>query len=172
MHSLLLSTLLLLLASTPALAGPCEKMKLDLDKGTLNGISVKATLATVRKAFPCPAKESKYENTVSLYFEAAGFFFTPGQSITVSSMLEPGFNGSLSKDLLGASADQVEEALGASQYQAREVADESLGYYFYYAFYTRPWGTLILKYDYYTPSHVEEITLSTESLASLKKKYP
>jgi hypothetical protein len=172
MRILLLTTLIYFFFSAAALAAPCQNMKLDLDKGTLNGIPLTASLAQVKKAFPCPHTQSGQGKNISLYFAAAGFSFQPGQSISVNNLEEPGFQGTLSKAILGLEPHEIDEILGAYQYFSRIAADESMGYYYRYAFYARPWGTLILKYDYYSPSHVEEVLLTTEKLAQLKKQYP
>ncbi len=172
MRILLLTTLLSLFFSASALAAPCQNMKLDLDKGTLNGIPLTATLAQVKKAFPCPHSQSGEGAKIYLHFAEAGFGFQPGRSISVNNIEEPGFQGVLSKAVLGLEPHEIDEILGAYQYFSRIAADESMGYYYRYAFYARPWGTLILKYDYYSPSHVEEVLLTTEKLAQLKKQYP
>lgn len=170
MRYLLLTLLFGLFFSNSALA--CQNMKLDLDKGTLNGVPLTASLAQVKKAFPCPHSQSGEGAEIGLYFAQAGFFFQPGHSIAINNIEEPGFQGQLSKDVLGREPHEVDELLGPAQYQSRVAADAEMGHYFRYAFYVRPWGTLILKYDYYSPSHVEEVILTTEKLAPLKKKYP
>lgn len=172
MPILLLTVLISFVFSASALAAPCQNMKLDLDKGTLNGIPLTATLEQVKKAFPCPHSISGEGKKVYLYFAEAGFGFQPGRSISVNNIEEPGFQGQLSQAVLGLEPHEIDEILGVAQYFSQIVADESMGYYYRYAFYVRPWGTLILKYDYYSPSHVEEVFLTTEKLAELKKQYP
>lgn len=164
---LLMATLL----STPALAAPCDKLHLDLDKGTLNGVKLTASLAEVKKAFPCPNSPSVDHKLTSLYFDEHSFMFVPGRSISVFVIEDP-FPGTMSKNVMGKTMDEVSKLLGNPAHRARQTADAEMGYAFTYEFYPRPWGTLIVKYDYYSPAHVEGVTVTTQKLAELKKQYP
>lgn len=163
--------LMVALLSTPALAAPCDKLHLDLDKGTLNGVKLTASLAEVKKAFPCPHDVSVHQKMTHFYFGEHHFNIEIGRSLSIYSGEEP-FSGTLSKDIFGKTMFEVDELLGEPAHYSRVAADAEMGLYFSYAFFSRPWGTLIVKYDYYTPAHVEEVKLTTQKLAELKKQYP
>lgn len=161
------------LLAGPALAGACDKLFLDVDKGTLNGVKLTASLAEVKKAFPCPHKTSKDQFGEHLFFAEHGFYLTVGKSILVLGADEPSFMGTLSKDLLGKNLFEVSDLLGDAAYTAHQaVSDEEEGGRYSYDFFPRPWGTLIVKYSYFSPEYVEEVMITTQKLDELKKLYP
>ncbi len=173
LKAFLVSAVVWSLGAGPVLAGACDKLFLDLDKGTLNGVKLTASLAEVQKAFPCPHTRSKDQFGEHLFFTEQGFYLTVGKSILVSGVDEPGFMGDLSKDLLGKGVLEVGDLLGDVAYTAHQsISGSEQGARYRFAFYPRPWGTLIVKYSYFSPAYVEEVMITTQKLAELKKLYP
>ncbi len=167
-QSLLLSTAVTfaLLISLPALAGPCDGLKLDLEKGTLGPVSLKHNLADVKKALPCAPETVESMAGTALFFAKQGFYITPGESISVYATQTP-FKGMLSQNILNKPKATVEGLLGAADYSAREEAEAG---FYTHAFYTRSWGTLMLKYS--PKGLLEELTLNRSALDKIKKQFP
>lgn len=157
---------LTLLSAAPALAGPCDALKLDLDKGTLGSVGLKNKLAEVKTALPCSPELVESMTGKGLFFAKQGFFIVPGDTITIYTLTTP-FKGTLSQNILNKPIAAVETLLGAAEYSAREEAENG---FYTHAFYARPWGTLMLKYS--PKGLLEELTLSSASLDKIKKQYP
>lgn len=170
-YSLLL-TLLSLGLNLPLWAAPCDALKLDLEKGTLSGaggsISLKSKLAEIKKALPCAPESFESMQGTGLFYARQGFLIAPGHLLTVFGS-KPPFKGSLTPSILHKSLSEVESLLGVAEYSVQE-ATETEGSFYTHAFYSRSWGTLILKYN--PKNRLEELSLSADSLKELLKQYP
>lgn len=164
--------LITLSLSTPAWAGPCDGLRLDLAQGVLTApggrLGLKSKVDEIKKILACASESSESMAGASLYYAQQGLLLAPGRMITVMSLPTP-FKGSLSQNILNKTSAEVEALLGAADYSAQEET-ETEGSFYTHAFYRRPWGTLMLKYS--PKDKLEEISLSADALEEWKKQFP
>jgi hypothetical protein len=126
-------------------ASPCDKLYLDIKKGTLNGLTGKETMAVIKETLPCYTGESE-ENDAGMncgggvfYLKHDMFFYTKNDYINVRKK----FPGEMSVPLFGLSVAEVKEKLGNPD-DDFVYTDEWLGDKTTYLQYNKKWGTLVL----------------------------
>ena len=117
---------------------PCDKLYLDLKKGTLNGMMGTASMEEVKKAFPCFTGDTE-ENSDGMNCGGGVFFLKNDFNIYTKQdfiRVKEGFSGQLS-------SPEVIEIL-VEPNDTFVHTDEWLGDKITYMQYRRKWGTLVL----------------------------
>ena len=122
--------------------GQCDQLFLDLEKGTINGMSPAASMDEVKKAFPCFTGETKEGSESNcgggLFFLKHDFYF-----YTHNDFIEArkGFAGNVSKQVFGLSREELTSLLGTPDETLTHKSiflDEMI----YVHQYSKKWGTL------------------------------
>lgn len=134
-----------LLHAQQAEANPCDQLHLDLEKGTLNGLTGAASMEEVKKAFPCYSGETE-ENSDGIncgggvFFLNHDFFIYTGKDyINVRN----NFKGKTPVAILGQLASSLADLMGEPD-SSFVYKDEFFEEETQYAQYAKDWGTLVL----------------------------
>lgn len=134
--------LLFIFLSASAMAQGCSDLYVDIRKGTLNGLTPKASQEEIQKALTC-FTAVKPEGPVSdcgggIFFAKHYFFFYTG---TDNINIRKGFTGKCSSELIGISEKKAIELLGKPQ---GELIDNEGSKFI---FFKTSYGCLIINLD-------------------------
>ncbi|HEY0016549.1 MAG TPA: hypothetical protein VGC13_09535 [Longimicrobium sp.] len=102
-------------ASAPAAvaADPCASLRLDLVRGTLNGVAPTATMDEVKRRLPCATGESEETSEMNfgggVFFLNHDFFFYTGRNYIE---VRRRFRGTVTPDVLGRPIGDAQRVLG------------------------------------------------------------
>lgn len=116
----------------------CSYFYVDYEKGTMNGLSPKASMETIKKAFPCFTGETEEGSDFNcggglFYLDHDFYFYTHRDYLELREGFIP---DSTSMKLLGRSRIKLAEKLGTPDMQPEE--DVYL--------YKKPYGTLRIEF--------------------------
>ncbi|MDW3650128.1 MAG: hypothetical protein R8P61_23845 [Bacteroidia bacterium] len=128
-----------------------EALKIDMEKGQLNGFSPSASMDAIKERFPCFSGESEEGMNGNcgggvFYLKHGFFFYSHRDYLEVRS----DFKGKMSLDVFGKSMDEVEVVLGKPK--LIPVYEDDGNDLFQYTpdihhLYKRKYGTLRITYD-------------------------
>ncbi len=122
--------------------GQCEQLFLDLEKGTLNGVSPSVSMDQVKVDFPCftgDTKEGSDSNCGGgvFFLKHDFYFYTHNNYIEVRKK----FAGKVSKPVLGKTSEQLISLLGTpdGKLEHKGFFTDAMTYVYQYS---KKWGTL------------------------------
>ncbi len=114
----------------------CTSLKFDLETGTLNGLTPRASQAEVKAQLPCSTGDtedgSPFNYGGGVFFLKNDFYFYTGRDFIE---VRTKFTGTLSTPLLGASPSDQEATFGKPKWTEKLPS---------MLFFDRPWGCLRL----------------------------
>ena len=120
----------------------CDKIYVDIEKGTMNGLGPKASQAEVKAKFPCftgNSPDGSKENCGGgVFCNTHDFYFYTGDDFI---NIRKDFTGTCSIELLGKTEEQAMKLLGKSEGEIKD--NEGVRY----IFFKRKYGCLIIQID-------------------------
>ncbi len=131
---------LLLLIIPAAKAQNCDNLFVDIDKGTLNDLSVTTSPDEVKKKFPCftgQTKDGSAENCGGgVFYSRHNFYFYTGKD---NINIRKGFTGKCSIEIFGKTDAQLIELFGKPE---GEIKDDEGARYLYFK---RSYGCIVIE---------------------------
>jgi hypothetical protein len=139
---IILACLSLLMLSNIARSQGCDKIHVDIEKGTINGLFPKASQEEVKKEFPCFSGETADGSSSNcgggVFYKAQGFFFYTGKD---NINIRKGFTGTFSVNLFDVSEKEAIKILGKPE---GDLKDED-GITF--VFFKKSYGCVVLRIE-------------------------
>jgi hypothetical protein len=118
----------------------CNKIYVDLEKGTVNGIKLNASQEDVKAMFPCFTGETEDGSTFNcgggVFFLDHEFYFYTGKDYFEA---RHGFKGKSSTPILSRGVDDITSIFGEPTRKQKNDNDE-------YYFYPKKYGTLVIMF--------------------------
>ncbi len=131
-------------------AQDCESLRVDLGKGTLNGVSPTASPEEVKKQLPCftgeTAEGESYNYGGGVFYLDHDFYFYTHQDYLE---IRDEFTGTLSQPVMGATRKRLLALLGKHDATQKDDAGRTC------LLYATTYGTLRLTLDHTTQTVVE-----------------
>ncbi|MEZ4688010.1 MAG: hypothetical protein R3B47_18700 [Bacteroidia bacterium] len=125
-------------------AGSCDRLAVDLDQGTLNGLNGAASMDEVKKQLPCFTGETEEGSSFNcggglFYLDHDFYFYTHRNYIEIRK----DFKGTMSQDMLGKSMSELGGAFSKPD-KEKEYESTFSGTVTNYYEYRKKWGTLVI----------------------------
>jgi hypothetical protein len=118
----------------------CDKIYVDLEKGSVNGIKLTASQESVMTMFPCSTGQtedgSDFNCGGGVFFLDNNFYFYTGKDYFEA---RHGFTGKSSTPILSRGVDDITSIFGEPTRKQKEDNDE-------YYFYPKKYGSLVIMF--------------------------